>query len=77
MMPEGLRYVGSWVEDNFDRCFQIMECEDPTLFKQWTSHWEDLVDFEIVHVVSSTEAADAARAGRALPVAPPLSDTKN
>lgn len=76
MMPEGLRYVGSWVEDNFDRCFQIMECEDPALFKQWTSHWEDLADFEIVHVVSSAKAADAALAGRALPVAPPLSGAK-
>ena len=64
MMPEGLTYVGSWVEDNFDRCFQLMECDDPRLFQQWLVHWEDLGDFEIVHVVSSAEAADAAlRAG--------------
>ena len=77
MMPEGLRYVGSWVEENFDRCFQIMECEDPALFQQWTSHWEDLADFEIVHVVSSAEAADAALAGRALPEAPPLFGAEN
>ena len=28
MMPEGLTYVGSWVEANFDRCFQLMECDD-------------------------------------------------
>ena len=67
MMPDGLQYVGSWVEDNFDRCFQLMECEDPALFQQWTSHWEDLADFEIVHVVSSAEAADAALNGRDLP----------
>lgn len=67
MMPEGLKYVGSWVEDNFDRCFQLMECDDPGLFQQWLVHWEDLVDFEIVHVVSSAEAADAALAGRDLP----------
>ena len=67
MMPDGLQYVGSWVEDNFDRCFQLMECEDPALFKQWTSHWEDLADFEIIHVVSSAEAADAALNGRDLP----------
>jgi hypothetical protein len=67
MMPDGLQYVGSWVEDNFDRCFQLMECEDPALFQQWTSHWEDLADFEIIHVVSSAEAADAALTGRDLP----------
>ena len=63
MMPEGLQYVGSWVEDNFDRCFQLMECEDPALFQQWTRNWEDLVGFEIVHVISSAEAADAALSG--------------
>jgi Protein of unknown function (DUF3303) len=26
--PDGLRYVGSWIEANFDRCFQLMECDD-------------------------------------------------
>jgi uncharacterized protein DUF3303 len=67
MMPDGLKYVGSWVEDNFDRCFQLMECDDPRLFQQWLVHWEDLGDFEIVHVVSSAEAADAALSGRDLP----------
>jgi hypothetical protein len=67
MLPEGLTYVGSWVEDNFDRCFQLMECEDPYLFQQWTVHWEDLVTFEIVHIVSSTEARDAALSGHGLP----------
>ena len=67
MLPEGLTYLGSWVEDNFDRCFQLMECEDTRLFQQWTVHWEDLVAFEIVHVVSSTEARDAALSGQGLP----------
>jgi hypothetical protein len=66
-LPEGLTYLGSWVEDNFDRCFQLMECEDPRLFQQWTVHWEDLVTFEIVHVVSSTDARDAALSGQSLP----------
>ena len=27
--PEGLTYVGSWIESNFDSCFQLMECDDP------------------------------------------------
>jgi len=27
MMPDGLKYVGSWIEANFERCFQVMECE--------------------------------------------------
>ncbi len=31
-LPEGLRYVESWVEANFDRCFQLMECDNAVLF---------------------------------------------
>lgn len=62
MMPEGLRYVESWVEHNFDRCFQLMECNDPQLFRQWTACWQDLVEFEIVPVVTSKEAAESVTA---------------
>lgn len=58
MTPEGLRYVESWVESDFGRCFQLMECEDPRLFREWVEHWEDLVEFEVVPVVTSREAAE-------------------
>jgi hypothetical protein len=44
----------------FSRCFQLMECDDPHLFQQWSAHWQDLVEFEIVPVLSSMEATDAA-----------------
>lgn len=59
MMPEGLNYIDSWTDANFNRCFQLMECDDPRLFAEWTAHWEDLVDFEIVPIISSREAAAA------------------
>lgn len=59
MMPEELKYVESWVDAELDRCFQLMECDDPSSLKEWTAHWDDLVDFEIVPVVSSSEAAAA------------------
>jgi hypothetical protein len=59
MMPDGLKYVDSWVEPDFGRCFQLMECDDPQLLQQWTNRWQDLVDFEIVSVVTSNEAAAA------------------
>ena len=55
MAPEGLKYVGSWVEANFDRCFQLMECDDASLLQQWVLAWRDLVEFEIVPVVPSDE----------------------
>jgi len=55
MMPAGLRYLGSWIETNFDRCFQLMECDDERLFADWTANWSDLMDFEIVPVTTSQE----------------------
>lgn len=57
MAPAGLTYVESWVETNFDRCFQVMECEDANLLEQWAAHWRDLVDFEFVPVRRSKDAA--------------------
>lgn len=56
LAPEGLRYVASWVTDDFRRCFQIMECEDPQLLSKWTARWEDLVEFEVIPVMTSAEA---------------------
>ena len=58
MLPEGLQYLDSWVEPNFDRCFQLMSADDPNLFQEWISHWHDLVDFEIVPVRTSAEASE-------------------
>jgi hypothetical protein len=55
MMPEGLNYVNSWIEVGMDRCFQVMETEDPALLQEWISKWGDLVDFEVVPVVTSAE----------------------
>jgi hypothetical protein len=52
-MPDGLRYVDSWIEANFDRCFQLMECDDPLLLQRWILQWRDLIDFEVVPVSPS------------------------
>jgi hypothetical protein len=49
--------VGSWIEANFDRCFQLMECDDPRMLQDWILAWSDLADFEIVPVVPSAETA--------------------
>ena len=57
MAPEGLTYVGSWIEANFDRCFQLMECDDITLLQEWILSWNDLADFEIVPVLPSKDTS--------------------
>jgi hypothetical protein len=68
MLPEGLRYVDSWLSTDRTKCFQLMEAHDLELFDAWISNWNDLVDFEIIPVEDSptkatrqggTPAADA------------------
>lgn len=58
LMPDGLKYVSSWVETNWDRCFQVMESDDPAHFDQWIAQWDDLVDFEVIPVVTLAEARE-------------------
>jgi hypothetical protein len=55
LMPDGLRYVASWIEPNFDRCFQVMECDDLRLLQRWVLQWNDLQDCEIAPVLASAE----------------------
>jgi hypothetical protein len=62
LAPDGLRYVSSWVTNDLRRCFQVVECDDPSLLAQWTARWEDLIEFEVIPVVTSAEAAAAVAA---------------
>jgi hypothetical protein len=58
LAPEGLRYVSSWVDENLERCFQLMEAEDRRCLDEWITNWDDIVEFEVYPVISSTEAAE-------------------
>ncbi|HKF27720.1 MAG TPA: DUF3303 family protein [Candidatus Binataceae bacterium] len=59
MLPEGLTYLDSWVEPNFDRCLQLMECNDLRLIQQWVLNWRGSgVTIEIVPVVSGKDAME-------------------
>ncbi|HYY13205.1 MAG TPA: DUF3303 family protein [Chthoniobacterales bacterium] len=71
MMPEGLEYILSWIDLDFETCWQLMRTDDFALFDQWTKNWSDLMEFEIVAVRTSAEAvqimgANAATRGRAV-----------
>jgi hypothetical protein len=59
MLPEGLRYVDSWIVDDnkLHRCFQLMEADDPALLERWRERWSDLVEFDVFPVIRSDEAA--------------------
>ncbi len=60
LMPEGLRYIDSWIEPDFGRCFLLAETDDPRLIQEWVLAWHDLVDFEVVPVVASKDTAEVA-----------------
>ena len=50
MLPEGLTYLNSWLEKDGDRCFQLMETNDPSLFQVWLENWKDLVGIEVIEI---------------------------
>jgi Protein of unknown function (DUF3303) len=56
LSPDGLSYVSSWIDENFQICFQIMETEEPELLDQWMGRWSDLVDFEVFPIITSVVA---------------------
>jgi hypothetical protein len=63
MLPEGLAYIDSWIDERtLDRCWQLMETDDPALFDEWFSHWSDLGTIEVVPVIGSAEAGERALA---------------
>ena len=55
MLPEGVVYQASWVHPVNARCFQIMEALDAESLTPWIESWSDLVSFEVVAVVRSTD----------------------
>jgi Protein of unknown function (DUF3303) len=56
LLPDGLRYVDSWIDESLGRCFQLMETDDARLLDEWTARWSDLVEFEVVPVIGSADA---------------------
>ena len=63
MLPDAVSFVGSWVTADLSTCFQLMESDEVAPIQQWVADWCDLVEFEIVPVLSGKETA-AALAGR-------------
>lgn len=55
LMPEGLQFISSWITDDLTQCYQVMEAPNRHLLEQWMAEWADLVEFEVVPVVSSAE----------------------
>lgn len=70
LAPEGLEYVSSWVTQDLTTCYQVMRTPagdaGRALLDTWIARWSDLVDFEVLPVLTSADAA-AAVAARTAP----------
>jgi len=55
LLPDGVVYKMSWIDEPGTRCYRVMEAEDRARLDQWIARWNDLVDFEVVPVMTSTE----------------------
>jgi Protein of unknown function (DUF3303) len=58
LMPEGLKYVSSWITPDMSICYQVMECDDRRLLDEWMANWSDVTDFEVIPVITSPEARE-------------------
>ncbi|HWC53463.1 MAG TPA: DUF3303 family protein [Chitinophagaceae bacterium] len=58
MMPEGVQYINCWINEEVTVCYQLMESDSIEGLQQWISNWSDIVDFEVIPVISSAEAKE-------------------
>lgn len=63
MLPAGVQYINSWINEDVTICYQLMEAEAPEQLQQWINNWNDLVDFEIIPVISSAGAKEKIMSG--------------
>ena len=61
MMPDDVRYINSWIQMDGNICYQVMEAASAERLNDWTKHWEDIVDFKIIPVMTSAQFAANAK----------------
>lgn len=61
MLPSGVEFIDSWIEENLQKCYQVMRSETLEKINEWIDNWKDLVDFEIIPVINSSEASKTAQ----------------
>ncbi len=58
MLPEGVSYINSWINESITVCYQVMESESPEKLRQWIDQWKEIVDFEVIPVINSAQAKE-------------------
>jgi hypothetical protein len=55
MLPDGVTYHASWIDAKRARCFQVMEAADANALQPWLAAWSDIVEFDVIPVLASSE----------------------
>ncbi len=58
MLLEGVSYIDSWINEDVTVCYQVMEAAQPQLLQPWIDAWNDLIEFEVIPVISSLQAKE-------------------
>ncbi len=56
MMPEGVQFINSWINEPVTTCYQVMEAESRDKLDEWIQNWKEFAEFEVIPVISSAEA---------------------
>ena len=55
MLPADVAYHASWIDPATQRCFQLMEAPDRKALEPWALAWADLMELDIVPVVTTSD----------------------
>lgn len=58
LAADGLKYISSWVSEDLTTCYQVMETDEKNLLDEWIARWKDIVEFEVIPVITSSEASN-------------------
>lgn len=55
-LPQGVVYINSWIDENVETCYQVMESDTIEKINEWIQLWNDVADFKVIPVITSAEA---------------------
>ena len=64
LMPEGVQYINSWINEDVTTCYQVMESDTEKKIYEWIQNWIDLSDFKVIPVITSSQAKEKVFAKR-------------
>jgi len=57
-LPEGVHYINSWINEDVTICYQVMESDTLEKINDWIQRWDDLSDFKVIPVITSSQAKE-------------------